>query len=544
MSKESLYLMIGSGAVDGAIVAGGSVLRAYRAETPGTRPDELWGGDLRALDAAIAQIVRVLNVAAGSPTVVCYEAPRSVVEVFAIPAKGAEAIAAASLSLSEMMGGASEFCATGLEVLWTSPYKSAPRTMILAAGESDTTPDSICELVERAGLRCAAIVPARAAAVVACWKRSEAQAARDLVLIDIGAEHTTMVGIVGGELRLVRQLGLGTDLFVEAYERAMRSSRGDHAAPPTRAEAAKSFWAHGIPSRDTVIDAGVGTRGEDVLPLLQPVVQRLAVEIKQTLRFGMDSDGRRIPIRVVGHASSVPSFAGLLADYADCAIDADADPSTLVAAGSPASRVAAALNGQCRGINLLPPKLVDRSRATMLRRTALVGAGAAAIFIAGEAALLARSLGNVRTELNAARPEAAALRQQMEMRENAARLGGVLQEAQSRLATVVPDRTPWSSVLARIEQLTGQGVTLSDLAAGYDQQTAVVTLRGVAESVDDSSDTLKRFIADLSATPEIERVTLGSTRLQELNGRQARGFSVVLHIRSESSRTTAMGDSK
>jgi hypothetical protein len=544
VSKEVFYLVIGGGAIDAAVVSGGAVARSHRTEIAAESSHELWGTDLRALDGALAQLVRVLNVSAGTPTVVCYEAPRSAVEVFCVPAKGSEALAAASLSLSEVMGGASEFCATGLEVLWSSRSRGATRTMILAAGESDTTPESICELVERAGLSCTGIVPARAAAIVSCWKRPDAHTATDLVLIDVGADCTTMIGVIDGELRLVRQVSLGTDLFIEAYERAMRAARGDQVAPPTRAEAARAFWSHGIPARELVIDGAGRTRGEDVLPLLQPVVQRLAVEIKQTLRFGIDADGRPIPIRVVGHACRVPAFVALLADYADCAIDAEPQDAAPDAAGSPAARVASAVSGQCRGINLLPPKLVDRSRATALRRTALVGAGVASIFIAGEAALLARSLGDTRAQLSAARPEVATLRQQMEMREDAARLGQVLTEAQSRLSSVVPSRTPWSALFARIQHLTGSGITLSDLAAGFEQQTPVITLRGIADSGDESSETLKQFVAELSATPEIERVTLGSTRLQEIDGHQTRGFSIVLHVRTQSHQTTAMGDNK
>lgn len=544
MKGELLYLVIVPNRVDGALMRGTQIVGSHRAEVPGVRWDELWGGDLAPLDEAIAQIVRTLRVRAGTETVVAYSAPKSTVEVFAVPGTGRAAIQAASLSLREAMGSTNEFGAVGIDVLWSSGSRASARAMVLGAGEPDATPESICALLGRSGLTPRSLVPTRAIAVQTCWAQAERRSEQDVVLIELDEDCMTMVGIVGGEPRMVRQCALGIELFVEAYTRAMRATRSDSVGPPTREEAAQAFWTHGIPSREASIDRDGKTRGHDVLPLLQPIVQRLAIEIKQTLRFGLDADGRRLPIFLIGRSASVTALAALLTDHADCPIDAEPPPQSVGNPWGPVSAVERVAAGIPRAINLLPRSVAERGSARTVRRAALAGAGLAALLIVAESTLTMSSLKDVRAELDAARPEVAMLRDQAGMKSDAARIGRVVAEAERRLSESIGARPAWMGLLASVESASGRGVHLSDIACGEEQGAPVATLRGFSEAVNDSSESLRQFIASLEAAPSVERVTLGSTRLQEFEGRQARAFTIVVHLRDGETVVTVTGESK
>ena len=543
MSSETFQLVIHSGVVEGAVITSDRVVRSHRVENGLPRLDESWGDDLSALDEAVAHIVRTLGIAPGTPTTVVYSSPRTAVEVFQVPARGREAFRAATISLSEALGVAAEFGAVGVKCLWQSGGAGAARSMMLAAGEPDTTPETVCALLERAGLQARTLVPMRAAAILACWKNAHESPDRNTVLIDLGPEHTTMIGIVDGELRLVRQIAVGSEMCIDAYERAMRASRTDAEPPPMRSDAARAFWRHGVPSRNTEVD-GYRTKGGDVLPLLQPIMQRLSVEIKQTLRFGLDTEGKRVAVRLVGVAAATPCLAAILSDDSDCAIEALPFGGACTEPSDPGALAWALGTAIGTEINLLPRAHVERKLRTTLRRTALIGAGVAMIAMAIETGLVGRSVSEARAELGRIRPEAAVLREQREARASASKLADVLEKAERNLSRVVGERTDWYGLLSGITAAAGESVSLSDISCTYDKGTPVATIRGQADATPQTGDALRAFMDAIAAYPGIERVTLGATRLQEIDGHASKGFSIVIHLKNPSVGPATSGGTK
>jgi len=542
VNTAALHLILQNGFIEGAVVSSGRVLRASRAESGVPRLDELWGTDLAALDQPVAQIVRTLGVAPGTPTVVVYTSPKTIVEVFSVPARGAEALKAGSLALAEMLGVTADYSASTVMSIWESRSRTEPRSMVLAAGEPDTTPETICSLLERAGLLPRRLVPMRAASILSSWESSKRSGAQSAILVDIGSDHTTMLGVVAGELRLVRQVAIGYDLCVDAYERAIRATRTESEPPPARSEAARAFWTHGVPGRATSVD-GRRTMGADVLPILQPIMQRTSIEIKQTLRFGLETDDR-VAVRLVGPAASVPSLAGVLSDNADCAIETlrpDAQSSPPTEPGSLVQTLSAGL--ECR-INLLPRALRERTAQKVFRRMALVGAGVAVIAVALEMGVVGRSAAEARADLEAARPEAAVLRRQVETRSDVARLTDALVQTEARVASLVGERVDWHGVLAMIAQTTGDDVRLSDIACAYDGSRPAVTLRGFADATTPTVDSLRAFVDRLAENALVDGVTLGATRLQDVDGEAVRSFSVVVHLTGSAPMTQASGGPK
>lgn len=540
MAADKLILVIGQGRIDGARVHGHRVLGSYRVDTSDLRHEQVWEGDLAEFEEPIAQVMRSVGVTAGSAVIVSYASPKSTVEAIASPSRGAGAIQAMRLSLGEAVDTPLRHCAVGYQKLWAT---RSPRnqTLGLWAAEGDLAVAKLCTMLGRVGLRVERLVPSRAISLYSCWRNAEALAEKDVVVVDVDEQITTMCGTVDGQPRLIRQVGIGTDLFVDAYSRAMRTARGRDGASPAREEAASSLWSHGVPGRDDVVDRAGLTRGHDVLPLIQSVVQRLAIEIKQTVRFGLDLDNRRVRVRLSGPGAMVPALASVLSDHAESLVEAIEPADGVDRAWGPEQVVRRVIDGMPPEINLLPGEMVKRGVTGSVRRAALIGAGLAAIVIAFEVGVKGRHLARVEGELALLKPEVKELEKQLSTRAEAARMSQIVGETERRLQAAMGNPVDWHGALAVLRDVSGMGVKLSDISCGQEQGRAVMTIRGTATISESHGDGLRSLIAMLSARPEFEGVSLGTTRLQQANGKSSRSFTISMQLRSIQAMATHTG---
>lgn len=86
---------------------------------------------------------------------------------------------------------------------------------------------------------------------------------------------------------LLRTFNIGVAAFIDAYRRCV-SDKGDDLAPPTE-RARELCFRHGVPGRGDVLDEALGLTGRDALAPAPAGDPALAVEVKNTLRFGLRS---------------------------------------------------------------------------------------------------------------------------------------------------------------------------------------------------------------------------------------------------------------
>lgn len=530
MAADKLVLVIGHGRIDGARVNGRRIVASHRVEMPELRQEQAWDGELVEFEEPIAQIMRAVEIAAGSLVTVSYASPRTTVEAVSASATGEQAVRMMRLSLGEATDTALRHCAVGHQRLWTT-RKAQSQTLGLWAAEADSSVVKLCAMLGRVGLRVDRLVPSRAISLYACWLQARSSGEANVVVVDVDEQITTMCGIVDGTPRLVRQVGIGTDLFVDAYMRAMRSARGASESGPTREEAATSLWSHGVPGRDDVVDRIGATRGHDVLPLMQSVVQRLAIEIKQTLRFGLDAENRRVPVRVSGPGAMVPALAALLSDHAESQVEAIQSVERGEHGWGPHNVVRRVMDGMPPGINLLPATMVRRDVTRSIRRAALVGAGLAAIVIVGELGVKGRRLNHIESELALVAPEVGALSEQLSTLSQAATMSQVVAETERRLQAAMGPAVDWHGAMEVVRGVPDLGVSLSEIECEQQEGRPVMTIRGSAAISESKGDGLRALIAMLSSRPEFESVTLGATRLRDVNGEASRTFTISMQLR-------------
>ncbi len=541
MSREKLILIIGEGRVDGARVRGQTVLGSHRVETPDIPFESVWETDLAPFEEPISQVMRSLGVSPGTSVIVSYASPHSVVEAISVPACGSQAQRSMRLALAESVGTALTHHAIGSSPLWTT-RKGRAQSLALWAADSDGSIGHLCGMLARMGLRVERVVPSRAIAMYACWRSASALNESNVVMVDLDEHVMTLCGIVDGSPRLVRQLSLGTELLVDAYTRAMRTARGPDSAPPSRDEAARGVWTLGVPSREQAVDRQGVTRGHHVLPLLQSVVQRVAIEIKQTIRFGLDAENRRVQVRLSGPGASVPSLASVLSDHADAVVEALREGEEAGSVWSTESNVKRLLASLPPGINLLPTKVVRSASSRATRRAALIGTAIALLAIGADVGVKGRRLASIESAMAMLKPEVTHHTEQVELREEAARLSGVMSETEQRLRVAMGERAAWYEALDAIRSVDEIGVRLSDISCGYESGRAVLVLRGLATVGGVHGDALRGLMQMLAARPEFENVTLGSTRLQQSGGESVRSFTISVGVRGEQAIAAQTGE--
>jgi hypothetical protein len=305
--------------------------RAHELDAP-TYKDR-WPGIIAELHEPLTGLVRSLGLS-GADAVLLYHAPTAIAGVYNCPATGSisEARSAARLQAAESLSTTDGI--SDAQALATDPSpvnaRGAPQRHTLAVLDAAQSVDALTSWLTSAGLNVMQCLPVDAPALALCVRNVTATSgqkdpATATATIWIGEHSTTMAAGVGGTLRFIRTVAIGTEALCEAMSRPMRTRRPDEVPITLDRPAARALLAKaGIPLPGDVIDSSRGIDGASVLPLLQPVLQRLAVEVKQSFRFGL-TEGERTNLRIVldGPGSALGRLAESVAQLTGLSISSE-----------------------------------------------------------------------------------------------------------------------------------------------------------------------------------------------------------------------------
>ena len=503
---------------------------------------DAWPGVIESLSTRLKALVTALK-AEGLSTTVIYHAPSAAVVVSPVPKStpAKEAIQAGKLSLADASNLLLPDHPHDLERLWfdaepTQPVKGdAPplSAHVLGIADSEAAASAIARFVKAAGLRPTALIPAEcisfAAAVDSAIERSTSSA-KSAVTLFCGEHTSVLAAATAGRLRFVRRIGLGSEMLVEALAREIRIGDG---APLTldRAAASELLFRCGIPVRGQAYDAQSGLTSDAVLPLVQPILQRTLIEIKQSLRFGLDESERGgAGVVGLGLGSHIGRLVQLFADQAGLKAEpiapADGQPSS-------ASRglIHSLATGRQLQLRLLPSSLVAEFTTRRVKRGMYVG-------FAGAAAMVAMAAVNVRSELpkqNARVDQAQAAldsaRPVMELNSKLVSAQAAVANARQRIAVRMSDSAPWDAVLAVLAKATPTGVRISEAQMSFDGHKPICRISGqTVPSQGDGNAVLRAYLDALSAVPIVQSTRLGATQRGETEQGTIQSFEMTVAL--------------
>ncbi len=419
-----------------------------------------------------------------------------------------------------------------------SEPQSAPQRHVLACADAEERTQALCDMLEELGLTVERLIPGDAVGIATVVRAAIDRSARGptAAVVWLGEHSTSLAAAANGRLLFVRTISAGTEALVDALRRPLKVN--DPSAPPISLDhvaARELLLAVGVPASDASIPGHPRLSGSALLPHLQPTLQRLSIEIKQSIRFGV-SEMQRGDVRLefIGPGGAVPNLAQTIARQTAVAqpeavtVDAHAD----AADSSVGGLIAAFASDDRLGISLLPEQRRRIRSLTRVRKAMLIGAAAAAAFVTFEAVDAQLRLRQKRAALAA---EVAKAQQQaplLAQREQAAQANLALTGIEHRVRSALEKTVDWGVVLAALSRSTPPDIRLNALDMQTSETDSFVSVRGHVrfERSGDPPALIREYVNTLQQLPIVQNATLGATNRAAIGGHDAQVFELKLSL--------------
>ncbi|NNF43336.1 MAG: hypothetical protein HKN62_09860 [Phycisphaerales bacterium] len=496
-----------------------------------------WAKTVRRSGVSLQKIVEELKVEGGEARVL-YRSPTQSVDLssFGVRAPN-QAIDAAVLSCADSLPY-SAMSAVTEAVIVGRDTRGDPRQMhVLVAAEREDIAEAIVHLVEEAGLKFVSATPLDAA-VMANFVGSElATKATHQGSLYVGEYTSFFVVSSGGTLLFDRRIDLGLESLASSLTSPLTVRGRGETIELSDEDAQTMLQNHGVPDRDAIVHEELQLTGGQVIPLLQPVLQRFIVELRQSLRFGLsEGDRSNLSIRVTGPGASIPGLTDLIGKELGVETRADDGYSSTTSWTTPG-----ATEGELRDalkdpkvlqqLNLLPKELNQHRRFGRLRRWLWTGAAAALAMIALDGV---RQHARLRTARDQAAVYASQIADLEALEQNVARLRSVMEATNALDATIREEvglRVDLAACLKELSLTTPQQIRLLSMNFARDGSRTGGIVRGFAYLGDEGRGTgLDTFIEQLRDSPLFTSVELGNVTMGAMHERKGERFEATFTI--------------
>lgn len=487
--------------------------------------ETMWSQDLEPLDELLAECIAALGLTGRLAADVFYTSPDAVVEVHSIPARGEAALRAAELALVEAVPFDSDTNPIAVAQIARDGGGVSSRTHVLAAADRDKNVVAICGWLARQGVRVKSICPIAACILnqVVCRATNE-KSSTPSALIYLGETSTVIAVGKDRHIEFTRLISFGIQRLIESAARANRDEESCDLC-----QVASDVFACGVDFRNPGPN---GPLPREMLAVLQPVLQRYLVEIKQTLRYA-STDQHAAPERIVlmGPGASIPGFDSLLGEELQVEVTI-ADDCKNYEPTSPCSRGGEAYAEATgpRGILDFLPATVREDRLVKQIRVAIsAGAAIAGLALAVEASSIIDARDEVRTAMTQEHASVEAVERYEATNDHAYALASAVAQSERSLNFALDNQPAWSILLAEIQRIGSDDIRLVEINGRVTPMGLVATINGLAIS-STGADPLKPYMDSIKASPMVGAVALGSTRAVHSDGKRAKEFSLQITI--------------
>jgi Tfp pilus assembly PilM family ATPase len=490
--------------------------------------DEAWSLDLRVFDDALNQIKSRLDVPRGASVVVAFESPTSVAEAQSIPRGDVQSgLASLRLSMCERLSLPRHSDSVCAKVISSAAKGKDPRpgvAVISAASESDV--DSIRMWIERAGLRCVSAIPAGALLLNEVARASKASDGSGLsVILHVDNYRSALCVLMKGQIELLRTFEVGLNNLGDALIHAAAGNAEKSLSSDTLSRALECLHLHGIPQRDTAYDDERGLSANAILPLIQPVIQRLCVEIKQSLRMVLRrAGGAVVRLQTRGPGSSVPRLHDSIAQFIDAEVDNDKDQLYDL------SLEDCLRSGGWKEL-ALSTRHISGTRNDQRFRKAMVLGGVLGLAALGvEAAHYIRVSSELDMKIQNMEGQIQHVRKFDALSQIAVNMDERLGQGQDLLAEFLGAQPDWNAVLTGLAMSAESRVELTEIRGLGEIGNATIQVYGIADAREGST-ALPDFIEKLQACRLCEAVEVESRLLIEIEDKPVYQFRLRISLK-------------
>lgn len=490
--------------------------------------DRLWTETPDALSKMLTPLLTQAN-CTGTQATVFYQSPTLISSLFSCPAQVRDVTSAARMALADMASLDLSINPWSVQPLARDRRGEPRRRHIAIAADTEQCVSKLVRALCDAGLSGVQLVPMQAALTARTVDHAldASSDGRAIVSVHFGQTRSVIIAAHDQRVLLARQVDFGTDRLVQALANSLEAVRSSDTATVT---AETLLHQHGLPTPGQVIELdGHSFGAAEILPAIQPVLQRILVEIRQSIRFGLADIEAEPLVFISGCGASIPRLAEAFTAelQSECVSDqtVDAEDNNDLSHAYDACR-----NGL--RIRLQPREEVAAGSVRSLRNALYAGSAAALVLGAGQTAMMMEQTESLRPQVDALEAQAAPVSApSFDPRESASRVRAVRSTIEA-IDTTVGSGVDLSALLQELCLIASESAILTDIefSGGRSAQCRV---RGYASlGADGSGSAVRQFIDRLRDSPMIESVRLEGTQTSILDDRETQYFTANLSLRS------------
>ena len=554
MADQSVIIEVSPSKLEVALVRDRAVAdsRVHHHDTQGW--DKAWPGVLNTLEAKLAQMITDLG-CAGAKATVFYTAPGSVATISSCPSatNADDARQAAEMAITGLAGFSIDRNLFQVSTITRDTLSKGaanestkifvPNTHSLAIAESDDRAAAIAAWVGAAGLKLAGMAPLesvilRSAARLCVEPHSPGEV---LAVLWLG-DHSSVLAVGQlGRLSFVRAIAAGTDSFIDAIARPLRTRNAEAASVSLDRPTLRSILAQvGIPAPGTEIPGGSDLTGASLLPLLQPVIQRLALETKQSVRFGVGEEERpNVRLYLAGPGAALANLAQSLSTQSGFPLGGRTTTAQTESAHTAEPRGArrvidSYLSDKATIPLLLPHAHQQTQTATRVRRALWGGVAVAGGLIAFDSIITRAELQAQTQTLDALRSLTAADATLVRSHDRSLHTRTEIIATQGRIRAALGQTPDWAAIIRALGRATPPEIRITSINLQSNSDGARCQLRASLRTDagqnagQNAAALIKDYIDRLGANPLIESVKLGTCQRGVVDGHEAQNFDLTL----------------
>ncbi|GAB4548438.1 MAG: hypothetical protein Tsb0013_09010 [Phycisphaerales bacterium] len=522
------------------VVRAGSLATSSRAQVESAPGREAWDDGLRAYDDALTRALDEAGVTGPASARVVYDSPTATVSAGPTHAPGRDGAEAALLEL-ETRGGAD--LTVQSHAAWAMGRQADGSGYCVAVTDTPLTLETLSRFVSRAGITMLSATPTEAiglAGALAMYRQAPPHGPR--VCAWFGTWCAGVVVASESGVRFVRNSPMSLDALAHAMAGSgvdgNRLSSADTRTLLHEVGLPDTDYSGALPSGCTDVNL------HEARASIQPLLQRTAVDLRQSLRFGLGkNEMEHARILAGGETSRVRGLVPLIAEFLGIESEVDSSLDDL-------SHVLEAIDR----LRLVDDDQADSVHNGRLRRALWIGA-AAALGVSVAQGLLAMDESSRNQEalstLRAGTMSMAGITQRAEALEQEEISLARVERAINASVGFGPRWPGWLVDLA--DRCPERVVILGMSGTRAENDAGAVTMTGAVlpgqvlnpeprpssvdagdtptPAADNQMDVLSAFITSLESSPLIDRVELGTTRRGSALGEQATSFELTVTLR-------------
>ena len=518
MKKKTAVLGIFADRIDILVCGRDQALSAKRVDVD-LNVDAGWSKALKEISAHVQTAVEELD-AGGLSALVLYRNPTAFADYASLGMKsGTQAREAAMLSCAESLSYPLEDASTSAIVLGRDIGGTSPQTHLVVTADQDSAVAEIAAFIEDVGLKFEAAVPMDAALMAHIGNLMLGSKQANNGYLYVGERRSFFLVADRGAILFARKIDLGLETLIWGLTRPVRGTSQQAPVELTFREAKFILHKFGFPQRDQVVEQSRQLTGAQIIPLLQPALQRFIVELRQSLRFGVPEDQRQsIALTIAGPGSGIPNFASLIANELRLPITADSEYAAFDSQNplTKGSEISDALENRIATTRLgLYPALVSKSRNfNRVRRWFLTGAAAAIAIVTFDAINYHKRLTEARQRVASMDSQANDIQAMHSTADKLFKVIGAMDVLESSIRGEVGAKVDLRACLQELSRVTPSSVRLVSMSFISERGEKKFRLAGCASS-DQSSGTrtqLEQFVNSLKTSPLFRDVVLSNVQ--------------------------------